>query len=116
MANIISIPIMVFLLMLQTGIISHIPLLNGTADIMLLVLVAWSLQEKVTNAWFWALVAGGLVCLVSATPYFAPLFDSHWIGSIIAEKDLADACTCNVHGYICWIIRVPGDTLLGIGR
>jgi rod shape-determining protein MreD len=73
MATLISIPIMIFLLMLQTGIISHLPLLNGTADLILLVLVAWSLQAKVNNAWFWALVAGGLVSLVSATPYFAPL-------------------------------------------
>lgn len=73
MANFISIPIMIILVILQTGIINRIPLINGTPDLIMLVLVAWSLQEKVTNAWLWALVGGVLVSLVSATPFFAPL-------------------------------------------
>ena len=73
MANLISIPIMIILIILQTGIINRIPLLNGTPDLILLVLVAWSLQEKVNNAWLWALVGGLLVSLISATPFFAPL-------------------------------------------
>ena len=73
MANFISIPIMIILVILQTGIINRIPLLNGTPDLILLVLVGWSLQEKVTNAWLLALVGGVLVSLVSATPFFAPL-------------------------------------------
>jgi rod shape-determining protein MreD len=64
---------MIILVILQTGIISRIPLLNGTPDLILLVLVAWSLQEKVKNAWLWALVGGVLASLVSATPFFAPL-------------------------------------------
>jgi rod shape-determining protein MreD len=74
MANIIAIPIMLLLVMLQTSVVTRLPLLNGTADLVLLVLVAWSLQEKVTNAWLWSLLGGLLVSLVSATPYFAPLF------------------------------------------
>jgi rod shape-determining protein MreD len=73
MVNFISIPIMVILVVLQTGIINRIPLLNGTPDLILLVLVAWSLQEKVNNAWLWAVVGGVLVSFVSATPFFAPL-------------------------------------------
>jgi rod shape-determining protein MreD len=73
MVNFISIPIMIILVVLQTGIINRIPLLNGTPDLILLVLVAWSLQEKVNNAWLWAVVGGVLVSFVSATPFFAPL-------------------------------------------
>jgi rod shape-determining protein MreD len=73
MVNFISIPIMIILVVLQTGIINRIPLLYGTPDLILLVLVAWSLQEKVNNAWIWAVVGGVLVSFVSATPFFAPL-------------------------------------------
>ena len=59
--------------MLQSVIFSRLPLLSGTADLVLLVIVAWSLQKKVKNAWFWTLVGGLMVSYVSAMPAFAPL-------------------------------------------
>jgi rod shape-determining protein MreD len=64
---------MVVLLIIQSVVVSRLPLLHGTADIILLVLVAWALQEKVKHAWAWALIGGLMVSLVSATPYFCPL-------------------------------------------
>ena len=64
---------MIILLIIQSVVVSRLPLLHGTADIILLVLVAWALQEKVKHAWLWAVVAGLLVSLVSAAPYFCPL-------------------------------------------
>jgi len=64
---------MIVLLIIQSVVISRLPLLHGTADIVLLVLVAWALQEKVKHAWGWALIAGLMVSLVSAMPYFSPL-------------------------------------------
>jgi len=54
-------------------VVSRLPLLAGTADLILLVLVAWALQERVTTAWLWAAVAGLLVSYVSALPMFTPL-------------------------------------------
>jgi rod shape-determining protein MreD len=54
-------------------VVSRLPLLAGTADLILLVLVAWSLHERVTTAWVWAAVAGLLVSFVSALPLFTPL-------------------------------------------
>ncbi|MFH2038709.1 MAG: hypothetical protein ABIJ65_04670 [Chloroflexota bacterium] len=59
--------------MIQTGIISRINLLSGSADLILTILVTWSIQERVKNAWFWALVAGLLVGYVSGLPWFIPL-------------------------------------------
>jgi rod shape-determining protein MreD len=59
--------------MLQTVIISRLPLLSGTADLVLLVLLAWSLQAKVRHSWVWALVGGLMVSYVSAMPMFTPL-------------------------------------------
>jgi len=64
---------MIVLLIIQSVVVSRLPLLHGTADIILLVLVAWALQEKVKHTWIWAIVAGLLVSLVSAAPYFSPL-------------------------------------------
>jgi len=64
---------MIVLLIIQTVVVSRLPLLHGTADIILLALVAWALQEKVKHAWGWALIAGLIVSLVSAMPYFSPL-------------------------------------------
>lgn len=61
------------LVMLQTGIFSRLTLLQGSADIVLLVIVAWSIQERVKTAWQWTFIGGLLVSLVTAVPFFAPL-------------------------------------------
>ena len=58
---------------LQTTVFSRITLIAGTADLVLLFLIAWSLQEEVKNTWLWTAVAGVLISLISAMPFFAPL-------------------------------------------
>ncbi len=73
MAYLISIPVLVIVLMAQLSIFSQLPLLSGTTDLVLLVLIAWSIQEKSQNAWFWAVIGGGLVSIISAIPYGVPL-------------------------------------------
>jgi rod shape-determining protein MreD len=73
MSGFLSFPVLLLLLMIQMVVISRLPLLSGTADLILLVLVAWSLQERVTSAWVWAVVAGRLTSFVSALPLFTPL-------------------------------------------
>ena len=73
MAFLIGIPVLVVALMLQLAIFSQLTLLSGTSDLILLILVAWSLHERSRSAWFWALIGGGLVSVISATPAGAPL-------------------------------------------
>ena len=51
-------PILSLAIMLQTAIVSRINLLAGGADLMLLILAAWALQERVATAWHWAALAG----------------------------------------------------------
>lgn len=79
MKNLIAIPVLALAVMLQTAVISRISLLSGAADLVLLILVAWALQEQVESAWHWAMVAGLLVAFVSALPPIVPL-----IGYLVA--------------------------------
>ena len=55
--------------MLQISIIARINLLHGAADLVLLVLAAWGLQERVPAAWTWGIAAGLLVGFVSGAPW-----------------------------------------------
>jgi rod shape-determining protein MreD len=73
MKNLVAIPVLGLAVMLQTAVISRINLLSGAADVVLLVLVAWSLQASVESAWQWAVLAGLLVGFVSGLPPVVPL-------------------------------------------
>lgn len=64
---------MILLLILQTAVVRQVPLLQGSADLVLLVVVAWALQKRVETAWQWAVIAGLLVSLVSAVPVYVLL-------------------------------------------
>ncbi|MEW6093772.1 MAG: rod shape-determining protein MreD [Chloroflexota bacterium] len=57
-------------LVLQTALVSRITLLSGSADLVLVVLAAWALQERVRLAWLWGVAAGFLVGGVSGAPWF----------------------------------------------
>jgi rod shape-determining protein MreD len=69
----LAFPILIVVMMLQTVIVSTLPLLSGFADLVLLVLVAWALQERVRTAWIWTLIAGLMVGYVSALPMAVPV-------------------------------------------
>jgi len=56
--------------MLQTGVVSRINLLSGSADLVMIILVAWSLQERVNSAWYWAIAAGLMTGFVSGLPWY----------------------------------------------
>jgi rod shape-determining protein MreD len=58
---------------LQTTIVAQTPLVNGTADLILLFFAAWSLQEQVDNSWLWAVIGGVLISMLSAMPFYVPL-------------------------------------------
>lgn len=73
MKNLVAIPVLALALILQTAVISRISLLSGAADLILLVLIAWALQEQVGSAWHWAALGGLLVGFVSAVPPIAPI-------------------------------------------
>lgn len=61
-------------MLLQLAVFSRLPLLHGTADLMLLVLVSWGLQDGVKSHWFWTLLGGGMITLASGLPFYMPIF------------------------------------------
>jgi len=70
---ILAVPVFLLVLMLQTTVVSTLPLLNGTADLVLLVLLAWAVQERVRSAVEWAAIGGVLVGIISHVPLVAPI-------------------------------------------
>lgn len=72
MANVVGIPLLLIVTIAQMVVFSRINLLHGSADLMLLVLLAWALQERVKNPWVWTILGGLLITYVSAVPDFVP--------------------------------------------
>jgi len=66
----LAFPILIIAFILQTTIVARVSLLNGMADIMMLIIIAWGLQEQTKNAWMWAILAGLAVGFATAAPWF----------------------------------------------
>ncbi len=64
-----SIPFLGLVVVLQSAVLSRMRLLNGTVDLMLLVLAALAVQGNVRNAWLWAVVGGLAAGLATALPF-----------------------------------------------
>jgi len=73
MRNLIAIPVIVLAVILQSAVVSRMTLLAGYADLTLVMLAAWALQEGVESAWHWAAATGILVGFVSGIPLIVPL-------------------------------------------
>jgi rod shape-determining protein MreD len=66
----VALPVLGLAVILQTAVISRMNLLSGSADLLLVILGAWALQERVRSAWIWGVAAGLLVGIVSAVPWY----------------------------------------------
>jgi rod shape-determining protein MreD len=73
MRNLVAIPVILLSVILQSAVISRVYLLSGIADLPMVMLAAWSLQEEVDSAWHWAAATGLLVGFVSGIPLAVPL-------------------------------------------
>jgi len=69
-AILVAIPLLGLTLLLQLSIISRMKLLSGNADLMLLVLAGWGLQERARGAWLFGVAASLLVGIVSGVPWY----------------------------------------------
>ena len=69
MAVLIAVPIFIVLVILQSAVVSAMPLLHGSADIILLTILAWAVQDRLQTAWLWSVIAGIMVSLVSGLTF-----------------------------------------------
>jgi rod shape-determining protein MreD len=73
MRNIVAFPILALAVILQSAVISRTTLLSGFADLPLVIVIAWALQDGVTTGWHWAILAGLLTGFVSSMPWAVPV-------------------------------------------
>jgi hypothetical protein len=73
MRNLVAIPVILLSVMLQSAMISRINLLSGLADLPMVMLAAWALQDEVDSAWHWAAAFGLMVGFVSGIPWYVPV-------------------------------------------
>jgi hypothetical protein len=69
MRNMIAFPLLGLAIILQSSLVSEIQLLNGYADLPMLIIAAWALQERVDSAWHWAAVACLFAGFISKMPW-----------------------------------------------
>ena len=89
MALLISIPILAGLGMIQSAVISKVPLLLGTTDLVLVALVAWALQEKVKQPWQWSMIGGVIMTILSGLPigvYLVAYLGAVFIAAFIRRR------------------------------
>jgi hypothetical protein len=84
MRNLIAVPVILLAVILQSAIVSRITLLSGIADLPLVMLAAWAMQEDVETAWHWAIATGIMVGFVSGLSWVVPLV-SYLVVIILAQ-------------------------------
>ncbi len=70
MRNLIAIPLLALVVILQSAVVPMFALLSGTADVLLVILAAWARQDGVTTAFQWALLGSLMISLLSHLPWF----------------------------------------------
>jgi rod shape-determining protein MreD len=124
MALFLGVLILGALTILQSAVLSHFPLLHGQADLVMLAVIAWSLQKRVQNAWHWGIIGGLLLGLVSALPGFVSMVvymlavgiaislrQRVWQVPILAMFIGVFIVTLIAHGIAVVTLRVMGTSL-----
>lgn len=86
MRNIIAFPLLGLAVILQSSIVSQIKLLSGYADLPLLILASWALQQRVKSAWHWAVLACVMLGFVSSIPW--PIWIIGYLGVVFVAQAL----------------------------
>lgn len=68
-ATILALPILIVSIILQSAIVSETPLLQGSADLIMLILIAWTLQERVQQIWQWTIIGCIFLGFISASSW-----------------------------------------------
>lgn len=132
MRNIIAFPLLGLAVILQSSIVSQVRLISGYADLPLLILAAWALQERVKSAWHWTAVACVMIGFVSGMPwpvvvvgYLGVIFIAQilqrrvWQAPLLAMFSVIFIGTLFIHILSFVILRVlgtpfPFDDVIGL--
>lgn len=66
--TVIGIPIFIIAGIIQVSILGRISLLGGTADILMLSMIAWSINDRTKYSWILMLLSGLIMSYLSAMP------------------------------------------------
>lgn len=86
MRNLIAYPLLGLAVIFQSAMVSQVKLISGYADLPLLILAAWALQERVKSAWHWAVVTCVMVGFVSNMPW--PVVAAGYLGVVYLAQML----------------------------
>ena len=104
----VAIPVLGLAVMLQTSIIGRINLLNGAADLVLLILAAWGLQERARSAWVWGAAAGLLVGFISGVPWYVYLAGYLVIAGMARHPGASCLAGASPGDVYCYVDRYIG--------
>ncbi len=121
MRSLIAFPLLALAIILQSSVISQVKLISGYADLMLLILAAWTLQDRVNSAWHWAALACVFTGFVSNLPwlvlglgyfaivYFAQILQKRvWQAPMLAMFSVTFAGTIVMHLISFVVLRLSG--------
>lgn len=124
MAVLVAIPVLGILAVLQSSLVSRLPLLHGTPDLIMLALITWSMQKKVQTAWQWSIIGGLMSGLYSAVPFGVYLTSYGlitalalvlrrrvWQVPILAVFLVAFLGTLVTHGITLLALRLTGSNI-----
>src|SRR5512140_1986386 len=73
MRHLMAVAVILLSVLLQSAVVSRVYLLSGLADLPVVMLAAWALQDEVDSAWHWAAAAGLLVGFISGISWIVPV-------------------------------------------
>lgn len=120
MATLIGILLLGLATILQTTIVILTPMLEGPADLVLLILIGWTLQNQQKIDWPWGVVAGLMVGIASALPIWVPIiayvlvtFITQWLQNRVWRVQILSLFTVTffgtflVHGtYFLYLVLI----------
>lgn len=86
MRNLIAFPLLGLAVILQSSVVSQVQLLSGYADLPLVLLAAWALQDRVDSSWHWGIVTCLLVGFISRLPL--PVVFAGYLGVLFLARIL----------------------------
>jgi len=85
----VGIPLILISSLIESSLLTRSMLLHGTADIVMLVVIAWALHERTKGAWIWAIIAGITAAFYTALPFYIPVgayLLTTWIAMILHKR------------------------------